>query len=130
MTQASPMTANRAPVISLSELLRVALRALACNKRRSPLTMLGITVGATERDVQLQFLSESTILGLPGGFLAVLTGIAASTAVSNTLRWPTLIPPQVNLIAVVFSAAVGVFFGYYPAHKVAHLDPIEARRYK
>jgi len=83
-----------------------------------------------ERDVQLQFLSEAAILSLLGGTMGVLAGIAGSTAVSDALRWPTLIPPQVILIAVIFSAAVGVFFGYYPAHKAAHLEPIEALRYE
>jgi putative ABC transport system permease protein len=102
---------------------------LGCNKRRNPLTTPGTAVGATEQDVQLQFLSEATILSLLGGALGVLAGIAGSAA-SDTLRWPVLVLPQVILIAVIFSAAVGVFFGYCPAHKAAHLDPIEALRYE
>lgn len=89
-----------------------------------------LAVGATERDVQMQFLSEATVLSLLGGSLGVVAGTAGSIAISRTLRWPTRIPPEALLVAVIFSAAVGVFFGYYPAHKAAHLDPIEALRYE
>ena len=91
---------------------------------------LRMAVGATEADVQMQFLSEATVLSLVGGCLGMAAGIAGSSLISNTLAWPTLIPPQAIVIAVIFSAAVGVFFGYYPAHKAAHLDPIEALRYE
>jgi putative ABC transport system permease protein len=89
-----------------------------------------MAVGATEQDIQMQFLSEAAILSLLGGALGVLAGITGSAAVSDTLRWPTLIPPQAILTAVIFSVLVGVFFGYYPAHKAAHLDPIEALGYE
>jgi len=89
-----------------------------------------LAVGATEQDVQLQFLSEATVLSSIGGGLGVLAGMAGSMALSNAFRWPTRIRPESILIAVIFSAAVGVFFGYYPARKAAHLDPIEALRYE
>jgi len=89
-----------------------------------------LAVGATEQDVQMQFLSEATVLSLVGGSFGILTGIVGSRAVSNSLQWPTQIAPQAILVAVVFSAAVGVFFGYYPARKAAHLDPIEALRFE
>jgi putative ABC transport system permease protein len=89
-----------------------------------------MAVGATEEDVQMQFLSEATILSLIGGSAGVLFGVAGSMAVSNMLRWPTTIPPEAIGIAVLFSAGVGIFFGYYPARKAAHLDPIEALRYE
>jgi len=89
-----------------------------------------LAVGATEQDVQMQFLSEATVLTLVGGSFGILTGIVGSRAVSNSLQWPTQISPQAILVAVVFSAAVGVFFGYYPARKAAHLDPIEALRFE
>ncbi len=89
-----------------------------------------MAVGATEQDVQMQFLSEATVLSLLGGTAGVLFGVAGSMAVSNMLRWPTTIPPEAIGIAVLFSAGVGIFFGYYPARKAAHLDPIEALRYE
>jgi putative ABC transport system permease protein len=89
-----------------------------------------MAVGATEEDVQMQFLSEATVLSLLGGTAGVLIGVVGSMAVSNMLRWPTTIPPEAIGIAVLFSAGVGIFFGYYPARKAAHLDPIEALRYE
>ena len=89
-----------------------------------------MAVGATEQDVQLQFLSEALVLSLLGGSVGVLLGIGGSIAVTSMLRWPTQVPPQAIAIAVLFSAAVGIFFGYYPARKAARLDPIEALRYE
>jgi putative ABC transport system permease protein len=89
-----------------------------------------MAVGATERDVQLQFLSEAMVLSLLGGAAGVMAGVFGSMMVSNMLRWPTLVPPVAIVIAVLFSAGVGIFFGYYPARKAAHLDPIEALRYE
>ena len=91
---------------------------------------LRMAVGATEENVQAQFLSEAVMLSLLGGSLGVLAGVAGSSAISDALAWPTQIPPQAILIAAVFSMAVGVVFGYYPARKAAHLDPIEALRYE
>ena len=91
---------------------------------------LRMAVGATEENVQAQFLSEAVMLSLLGGGLGVLAGVAGSSAISNALAWPTQIPAQAILIAAVFSMAVGVVFGYYPARKAAHLDPIEALRYE
>jgi len=89
-----------------------------------------MAVGATEQDVRMQFLSEALVLSLLGGSVGVLVGVAGSVAVSSMLQWPTRVPPDSVALAVLFSAAVGVFFGYYPAHKAAHLDPIEALRYE
>ena len=89
-----------------------------------------MAVGATEQDVQMQFLSEAAVLSLLGGTAGVLFGVAGSMAVSNMLRWPTTVPPEAIGVAVLFSAGVGIFFGYYPARKAAHLDPIEALRYE
>ena len=91
---------------------------------------LRLAIGANEADVRMQFLGEATLLSLLGGALGVLIGVVGSMAISTTLRWPTRIPVQALLIAVVFSAAVGVFFGFYPAYKASHLDPIEALRYE
>jgi len=89
-----------------------------------------MAVGATEEDVQMQFLSEALVLSSLGGAAGVVLGVAGSMVVSSMLHWPTTIPPESILTAVVFSAAVGIFFGYYPARKAARLDPIEALRYE
>ncbi|HLY63559.1 MAG TPA: ABC transporter permease [Terriglobia bacterium] len=89
-----------------------------------------MAVGATEQDVQMQFLSEAVVLSLLGGTVGVLGGVAGSLAVSSMLDWPTRVPPEAIGIAVLFSAAVGIFFGYYPARKAARLDPIDALRYE
>jgi putative ABC transport system permease protein len=89
-----------------------------------------MAVGATESDVQRQFLSEAMVLSSLGGFAGIVAGIFGSVLVARSLKWPTLISPSSILIAVIFSAAVGIFFGYYPARRAARLDPIEALRYE
>jgi len=89
-----------------------------------------MAIGATEADVQIQFLGEAIILSLFGGFIGVLTGVAGSFALGHALEWPMSISAQSVGIAVVFAVAVGVFFGYYPAWKASRLDPIEALRFE
>jgi len=91
---------------------------------------LRLAIGANESDVRMQFLGEVTLLSLLGGALGVMIGIGGSLAISSALRWPTRIPIEALFVAVLFSAAVGVFFGFYPAYKASHLDPIEALRYE
>ncbi len=91
---------------------------------------LRMAVGATEQDVQLQFLAEALALSLIGGTVGVLAGVVGAIGASGMLQWPTRIPPESVVIAVLFSLVVGIFFGYYPAHKAAHLEPIEALRYE
>ena len=91
---------------------------------------LRMAVGATERDVQMQFLTEAMVLSMLGGLLGVLTGIFASHALRKMLAWPITLSLETILIAVLFSIGTGIFFGYYPAQKAAALDPIEAIRYE
>lgn len=89
-----------------------------------------MAIGARSRVIRRQFLIESITLSLVGGVLGVLLGIAASVTISNTLQWPVLVSPSAILISVIFSALVGIGFGYYPARKAASLDPIDALRYE
>ncbi len=89
-----------------------------------------LAVGATEQAIQLQFLGESIMLSLVGGAAGVLLGIIGSILAGRALRWPMAVSIEAVLIAAVFSVAVGVFFGYYPARKAALMDPIEALRYE
>jgi len=89
-----------------------------------------VSVGATEESIQFQFLGESVALSLVGGAAGVLLGIVGSYLVGQTLKWPIELSPEAVLIAALFSIAVGVFFGYYPARKASLLDPIEALRYE
>ncbi|HWR16983.1 MAG TPA: ABC transporter permease [Terriglobales bacterium] len=89
-----------------------------------------IAIGATEEDVQRQFLTESMVMSLMGGIIGVTLGITTSVVISSVLKWPVLVSPLSIVVAVAFSIAVGVFFGYYPARKASRLDPIEALRYE
>jgi putative ABC transport system permease protein len=89
-----------------------------------------MAIGATEGNVQQQFLVEAVVLSLMGGTIGILFGLGASYLITQTLGWPVLISPIVIVVAVLFSMAVGIFFGFYPARKAAQLDPIEALRYE
>jgi putative ABC transport system permease protein len=89
-----------------------------------------IAIGATEQDVQRQFLSESVVLSLIGGAVGIVFGVGSSLIITRTLGWAVLISPMAIVAAVFFSMAVGIFFGYYPARKAAQLDPIEALRFE
>ena len=89
-----------------------------------------VAVGATEAAIQLQFLGESTMLSLVGGAAGVLFGVFGSYLVGQTLGWPIEMSIEAVVVAAMFSVAVGVFFGYYPARKASRLDPIEALRYE
>ena len=89
-----------------------------------------IAVGAKSRDILLQFLIESLVLSLVGGIIGIGLGVAGTLVLSSFTKWPTLFSPQAILLAFVFSACVGVFFGFYPARKASLLNPIEALRYE
>ena len=91
---------------------------------------LRMAIGARSRDVRLQFLIEALILSLIGGMVGMLAGIAGSHAISNAFAWPTRVSSNAILLAVGFSAAIGIFFGFYPASKAATLDPIDALRFE
>jgi putative ABC transport system permease protein len=85
-----------------------------------------MAVGAKRRDILTQFLLEAVVLSTLGGFCGVAVGLVVTRVVSVLAAWPTIVPPDVVMLAVVFSGAVGVFFGFYPARKAARLDPIQA----
>ena len=89
-----------------------------------------MAVGATEEDVRRQFLLDAIVLGLIGGAIGILFGVAGSFAVSNLLEWPILIPPFAIVLSTLFAIAIAVFFGFYPARKASQLNPIEALRYE
>jgi putative ABC transport system permease protein len=89
-----------------------------------------MAIGARSSAVKTQFLIESIVLSLTGGFVGILLGIIISVSIPKLLGWPTLISTVAIIGSAIFSGAVGIFFGYYPARKAAALDPIEALRYE
>jgi putative ABC transport system permease protein len=89
-----------------------------------------MAVGAHGRDILLQFLIEATSLSSMGGIIGILLGIGAAKLLSLIAQWPTLVSPISVVLSFMFSACVGIFFGFYPARKAASLDPIEALRYE
>jgi putative ABC transport system permease protein len=91
---------------------------------------LRMAVGARAADIMSQFLIEAVTLSLIGGTIGIVAGVASSHAIANFAGWPTLIRLEFVLLAFLFSGAVGVFFGFYPARKAARLDPIEALRFE
>ncbi|CAM2777682.1 ABC transporter permease [Rariglobus hedericola] len=89
-----------------------------------------LAIGAHDRDIRLQFLIEAMVLSLMGGTLGIVLGIGSSQLVSHLNNWPVLVSSSSVIVAFVFSGAVGIAFGFYPAHKAAQLDPIEALRFE
>jgi putative ABC transport system permease protein len=91
---------------------------------------LRLAVGATESDVQLQFLSEAIALSLLGGLLGLLAGLISSALVENLFQMPTKLSYDIFAIGGLFSAGIGILFGFYPARKASQLDPIQGLRYE
>ena len=87
-------------------------------------------VGAKRRDILWQFLVEAAVLSLVGGLVGVGLGYGLSAGLTRFLQWPTTIPADTVAAAVVFAAATGIFFGFYPARQAARLDPIESLRFE
>jgi len=89
-----------------------------------------MAVGAKRKDILLQLLIEALVLSVIGGFIGIFIGILGSKILSLSAGWPTLISGGAIVLSFIFAAAVGIFFGFYPANKASKLDPIEALRYE
>ncbi|MBN1635067.1 MAG: FtsX-like permease family protein, partial [Deltaproteobacteria bacterium] len=89
-----------------------------------------LAIGALEREVLMQFLIEAVVLSSFGGIVGIILGLAAAAAGANMLGMPFVLNPGIIVIAFVFSAAVGLIFGFFPARQAARLDPIEALRHE
>ena len=91
---------------------------------------LRMAVGARARDILTQFLVEAVTLSLIGGVIGIVLGVGGSNAISYFAEWPTVLALNAVVVAFGFAAAIGIFFGFYPARKASRLDPIEALRYE
>lgn len=89
-----------------------------------------MAIGAKQRDILMQFLTEAVLLTFIGGIMGMLVGVAGAKLVSAFFDWPTLVSFNAIAMAIGFSGAVGIFFGFYPARKAASLNPIDALRYE
>ncbi|MBD3367240.1 MAG: FtsX-like permease family protein, partial [Candidatus Eisenbacteria bacterium] len=89
-----------------------------------------LAVGARSSDILIQFLTESVVLSLLGGSIGILLAYVLTLVLNNVVGMTTIMQPGVVAIAFGFAAAIGVFFGYYPARKAAMLNPIDAVRYE
>jgi putative ABC transport system permease protein len=127
------MTALLASVASVSLLvggigiMNVMLLSVTERTREIGIRM---ALGARARDVMLQFMAEAVTLSLTGGVIGVVLGLVAAGSVRQMLKWATIISPGAILIAVAVAAAVGIFFGLYPARQASRLDPIDALRFE
>jgi putative ABC transport system permease protein len=89
-----------------------------------------LAIGALERQILLQFIVEAVVLSLFGGILGVVVGLGLAWLATANLNVPFMLDVKIILIAFSFSAMIGVMFGYFPARRAAHLDPIEALRHE
>jgi putative ABC transport system permease protein len=91
---------------------------------------LRLAIGALEREVLLQFLIEAVTLAAMGGIVGIVIATAASVVLAQVMEVPFLFDPGINVLSFIFSAGIGVVFGYFPARRAAQLDPIEALRHE
>jgi putative ABC transport system permease protein len=91
---------------------------------------LRMSVGARDLDVLTQFLVEAIVLSLVGGAIGILIGSGTAYGISRIMQWTTVVTPQSVMLSFGVAAAIGVFFGFYPARKAAALDPIDALRFE
>jgi len=91
---------------------------------------LRLAIGALEREVLLQFLIEAVVLAALGGVIGIFIAAGASVAMAAAMGVPFVFDPVINVLSFVFSAGIGVLFGYFPARRAARLDPIEALRHE
>lgn len=105
----------------------LAIMLLSVKERTNEIG-LRMATGARPRDVLVQFLAEALMLGLFGGLLGMICGVLGAVIVGKSTAWQTAISPEPILISLIFSLAIGLFFGVYPARKASLLDPIEALR--
>ena len=89
-----------------------------------------ISIGARKGDILGQFLIEAVMISIMGGIIGVALGLGSSSLISRVAGWPVFVSSSSVMLAFVFSGAVGIFFGFYPARKAAGLNPIEALRYE
>jgi putative ABC transport system permease protein len=89
-----------------------------------------MAIGAKGRDILTQFLIEALTLSVAGGAIGIALGIGSSRLLAWKAQWPIVLSPAAVVLAFVFSAAIGIFFGFYPARKASRLDPIDALRYE
>jgi putative ABC transport system permease protein len=89
-----------------------------------------LAIGALEHEVMLQFLIEAVVLAALGGVIGIVLATAMSLVLAQVMQVPYLFDPTINILAFLFSAGIGVVFGYFPARRAARLDPIEALRHE